>query len=191
MHCLAWTLAYGFFADTSPQQRKYTCLCYCYLLILSLCVCTDLSGRAGCIMLFSNLSCAETGMMETTGSLHILFLMIYSIQERPFFACPCSLLKLALLMQSHLFILVVSLQSVVSFQSCVPCELASKVELTDVFFAIHGAAITLVTIYQIFIYERGNQTVSRFCTSAQRCRFLFKLLIWVMPGCILLFARFV
>ena len=39
----------------------------------------------------------------------------------------------------------------------------NQVRLSDICFAIHGLAITLVIVSQIYIYERGTQTVSYFC----------------------------
>jgi len=37
------------------------------------------------------------------------------------------------------------------------------VTLNDVFFAIHAVFATVITIIQIFIYERGNQKLSKVC----------------------------
>jgi cystinosin len=37
----------------------------------------------------------------------------------------------------------------------------NKVQDADVFFAIHGLALTFVTVAQIFLYDRGSQTISR------------------------------
>ncbi|EDQ89689.1 uncharacterized protein MONBRDRAFT_8067 [Monosiga brevicollis MX1] len=39
----------------------------------------------------------------------------------------------------------------------------NQVQASDVFFALHALALTLVTVFQIFIYERGNQRVSLYC----------------------------
>ena len=38
--------------------------------------------------------------------------------------------------------------------------------LNDVFFAVHAALLAALTLIQCFIYERGNQRVSRVCASA-------------------------
>lgn len=48
-----------------------------------------------------------------------------------------------------------------------------QVEPNDVFFAIHAIALTLVTIIQCFLYERGGQTVSRFCRALLLAMLLF------------------
>ncbi|KAJ4766270.1 Cystinosin [Rhynchospora pubera] len=37
------------------------------------------------------------------------------------------------------------------------------VGLNDVFFSIHALSLTIFTMYQIFIYERGTQKVSKTC----------------------------
>ena len=37
------------------------------------------------------------------------------------------------------------------------------VHFNDVFFAVHGAAITIFTLVQCFIYDRGNQRISVWC----------------------------
>ncbi len=37
------------------------------------------------------------------------------------------------------------------------------VQVNDVFFGLHAVAITLFTIFQIFIYERGDQKLSKIC----------------------------
>ena len=37
------------------------------------------------------------------------------------------------------------------------------VHFNDVFFAVHGAAITIFTLVQCFIYDRGNQCISVWC----------------------------
>eukprot|EP00045_Choanoeca_perplexa_P004143 m.35707 g.35707 ORF g.35707 m.35707 type:complete len:310 (-) comp12420_c0_seq3:88-1017(-) len=39
----------------------------------------------------------------------------------------------------------------------------NQVQASDVFFAIHALALTLVTVWQIAIYERGAQSVSTTC----------------------------
>jgi cystinosin len=39
----------------------------------------------------------------------------------------------------------------------------SQVALSDVFFAVHGFAITCVILWQIYYYERGDQKISKFC----------------------------
>lgn len=41
----------------------------------------------------------------------------------------------------------------------------NAVHLNDVFFAGHGAILVALTFAQCFIYERGNQSVSRICSS--------------------------
>lgn len=38
-----------------------------------------------------------------------------------------------------------------------------QVEVNDVFFALHAIALTLLTIFQCCIYERGEQGISRVC----------------------------
>ncbi|KAF3334246.1 cystinosin [Carex littledalei] len=39
------------------------------------------------------------------------------------------------------------------------------VGLNDVFFSIHALSLTAFTLFQIFIYERGNQKISKTCTA--------------------------
>ncbi|EGD78819.1 hypothetical protein PTSG_01794 [Salpingoeca rosetta] len=39
----------------------------------------------------------------------------------------------------------------------------NQVQASDVFFALHGVAVTIIICVQIVIYERGNQKVSKFC----------------------------
>lgn len=41
----------------------------------------------------------------------------------------------------------------------------NKVDANDVFFALHAVALTVVTLVQIAIYERGGQRVSLFATA--------------------------
>ncbi|KAF8571011.1 hypothetical protein P879_01475 [Paragonimus westermani] len=45
--------------------------------------------------------------------------------------------------------------------------------LNDVFFAVHGVFIGLVTCVQIAIYERNNQRVSRSCATVLSLTFLY------------------
>ena len=45
----------------------------------------------------------------------------------------------------------------------------NAVHLNDVFFAGHAAVLAALTLAQCFIYERGNQQVSRLCASAILC----------------------
>lgn len=40
---------------------------------------------------------------------------------------------------------------------------ANLVRVDDVAFALHAVVLTLFTIFQIFIYERGSQKISRVC----------------------------
>lgn len=40
----------------------------------------------------------------------------------------------------------------------------NPVQINDVFFAIHAVVLTLLTIGQAAVYDRGGQRVSRFCT---------------------------
>ncbi|KAA3675637.1 cystinosin, partial [Paragonimus westermani] len=47
------------------------------------------------------------------------------------------------------------------------------VMLNDVFFAVHGVFIGLVTCVQIAIYERNNQRVSRSCATVLSLTFLY------------------
>ena len=42
----------------------------------------------------------------------------------------------------------------------------NAVHLNDVFFAVHAALLAGCTLIQCFIYERGNQHVSKLCASA-------------------------
>ena len=42
----------------------------------------------------------------------------------------------------------------------------NAVHLNDVFFAVHAALLAGCTLVQCFIYERGNQHVSKLCASA-------------------------
>jgi hypothetical protein len=39
----------------------------------------------------------------------------------------------------------------------------SDVQFNDVCFALHAMALTLVTVLQCFVYQRGGQTLSRGC----------------------------
>jgi cystinosin len=41
----------------------------------------------------------------------------------------------------------------------------NPVELNDVFFSIHASVLTLLTIVQCFVYERGSQRVSKYAWS--------------------------
>lgn len=43
---------------------------------------------------------------------------------------------------------------------------SNAVHLNDVFFAAHAALLAAFTLIQCFIYERGNQRVSRVCAAA-------------------------
>ena len=61
------------------------------------------------------------------------------------------------------------------FERCVLCCQSCRqnhnghsnaVHLNDVFFAVHAALLAALTLIQCFIYERGNQRVSRVCASA-------------------------
>ncbi|KAF7260255.1 hypothetical protein EG68_02116 [Paragonimus skrjabini miyazakii] len=47
------------------------------------------------------------------------------------------------------------------------------VMLNDVFFAVHGVLIGLVTCVQIAIYERNNQRISRTCAAVLSLTFLY------------------
>ena len=42
----------------------------------------------------------------------------------------------------------------------------NAVHLNDVFFAVHAALLAGLTLIQCFIYEKGNQRVSKLCASA-------------------------
>lgn len=42
----------------------------------------------------------------------------------------------------------------------------NAVHLNDVFFAVHAALLAGCTLIQCFIYDRGNQHVSKLCASA-------------------------
>jgi cystinosin len=42
----------------------------------------------------------------------------------------------------------------------------NQVQLSDVFFPIHGVAITFLIVAQIYFYDRGGQKVSFFCKIA-------------------------
>ncbi|CAB4062569.1 CTNS [Lepeophtheirus salmonis] len=39
----------------------------------------------------------------------------------------------------------------------------NPVKLNDVIFSIHAVLVCLFTIYQCYIYEKGNQTISKTC----------------------------
>ncbi len=57
------------------------------------------------------------------------------------------------------------------FMLCLLCRQkhhghSNAVHLNDVFFAVHAAALAGVTLIQCFIYERGNQRISKLCASA-------------------------
>ena len=55
--------------------------------------------------------------------------------------------------------------SVPLLDTCRDTHYGSKVAVhfNDVFFAVHGAAITIFTLVQCFIYDRGNQQISVWC----------------------------
>lgn len=55
--------------------------------------------------------------------------------------------------------------SVPLLDTCRDTHYGSKVAVhfNDVFFAAHGAAITIFTLVQCFIYDRGNQQISVWC----------------------------
>ncbi len=57
------------------------------------------------------------------------------------------------------------------FMLCLLCRQkhhghSNAVHLNDVFFAVHAAVLAGFTLIQCFIYERGNQRISRLCASA-------------------------
>ncbi len=43
---------------------------------------------------------------------------------------------------------------------------SNAVHLNDVFFAVHAALLAGITLFQCFIYERGDQRVSKLCAAA-------------------------
>ncbi|XP_067678339.1 cystinosin-like [Haliotis asinina] len=49
----------------------------------------------------------------------------------------------------------------------------NPVQLNDVIFTLHAVFVTLVTIGQCFIYERGGQKVSKVCIVLLACTWLF------------------
>ena len=58
-----------------------------------------------------------------------------------------------------------------NFTLCLLCRQkhnghSNAVHLNDVFFAVHAAVLAAFTLIQCFIYERGNQRISRLCASA-------------------------
>ena len=57
------------------------------------------------------------------------------------------------------------------FMLCLLCRQkhhghGNAVHLNDVFFAVHAAVLAGFTLIQCFIYERGNQRISKLCASA-------------------------
>lgn len=54
----------------------------------------------------------------------------------------------------------------------------NPVQLNDVIFTIHAVLVTLVTIFQCFIYNRGNQKLSKICL-------LLVIGAWLFAGCAL------
>jgi len=57
-----------------------------------------------------------------------------------------------------------------------------QVEPNDIFFALHAIALTLITIIQCFLYERGEQAISRFCRALLFGMFLFALVTLIVAG---------
>eukprot|EP00038_Savillea_parva_P025982 m.50521 g.50521 ORF g.50521 m.50521 type:complete len:282 (+) comp7242_c0_seq2:284-1129(+) len=54
------------------------------------------------------------------------------------------------------------------------------VQLNDVFFAVHAVLLTLVTIVQCFIYERGDQRVSMFAKGLMGCAWTFMIVALIL-----------
>jgi len=57
-----------------------------------------------------------------------------------------------------------------------------QVEPNDVFFALHAIAITLITIVQCFLYERGEQAVSRFCRALLLAMCLYSVVCLILSA---------
>lgn len=57
-----------------------------------------------------------------------------------------------------------------------------QVEWNDIFFVIHAIFLTLITIVQCFLYERGEQSISKFCRMLLFLMFLFALVSLIVAG---------
>jgi len=57
-----------------------------------------------------------------------------------------------------------------------------QVEPNDIFFALHATTLTLITIVQCFLYERGEQSVSKFCRALLLGMFLFAIVSLILAG---------
>lgn len=49
----------------------------------------------------------------------------------------------------------------------------NPVQLNDVIFTLHAVFVTIITIIQCFIYDRGNQKISKFCLTLISLAWLF------------------
>jgi len=57
-----------------------------------------------------------------------------------------------------------------------------QVEWNDIFFALHAIVLTLITIIQCFLYERGGQSVSKVCRLLLLGMFLFAVVSLICAG---------